>query len=271
MEDRKRQARQLVRTGAKPLLLGLFLLLAGCTGSCAPGTQPLIVQTPPAVALPSATPTPTPTPSPTPTPEAAISPQATPAPAATEPVLVDPVPMPDPVPAPVAETALPAPEALEIPDDEAVLAAYRQAVEAFGWFQLTHLPLDLESPAVLGDLTYYRVDSPGLETLADLRGYLKSLFSDALVEELLPADSIQYVELDGVLYGLDGDRGSDATKGAETLQVLRENGAYRCTVRVSVEVLDPQQDFAVVDGEIHEFPYEKIGDQWIFTNFYLIR
>lgn len=266
---------QALRTGGKCLLVGLFLLLAGCTGSCAPGTQPLVSQTPPPTVLPSPTPgsshspAPQPTPAPVATPQASPSPTPEPAPASKEPVLVDPVPMPDLTPPPVEDTPIPAPE--EGPGDEAVLAAYHRAVEAFGWFQMTHLPLDMEAAVAVGDLTYYRVDNPGLETLADLRGYLKSLFSDALVDGLLPADSIQYLEVDGVLYGLDGGRGGDITKGAETLQVLPDGGESRRTVRVTVEILDPEQDFAVIGSETHDFPYEKIGDQWIFTNFYLIR
>lgn len=157
------------------------------------------------------------------------------------------------------------------PGDEAVLAAYRQAVEAFGWFRLTHLPLDMAQPAQLDGQLYYRVDYPGIDTLAGLRGYLKGLFSDALVEELLPAGATAYVEIDGVLYGIDGGRGSDITKGAETIQVLRDADENRRTVHVTVELLDPEADFAPVGSEEHNFPYEKIGEAWIFTDFYLIR
>lgn len=254
-------------------VLAALLLLGGCTGSCTAGTQTVpptftppqrLDSAPPAVETPSAPPVETlvpatPTPEPVPDPPVDLPPEdatSTPAPPET-PVPPTPSPLPDPTPVPG-------------PDDESVLDAYHRAVEAFGWFQMTHLPLDMEAPAVVDERTYYRVEYPGLDTLAALRGYLKGLFSDALVEELLPAGSTQYIEVDGVLYGQDGGRGSDITCGGETLQVLWER-ADRCLVHVTVEVLDPEQDFAVTGSAEYSFPYEKIGDQWIFTAFSLVR
>lgn len=100
---------------------------------------------------------------------------------------------------------------------------------------------------------------------------MKSLFSDGLVEELLPVDGTQYVELDGALYTIDGGRGADITKGEETVQVLRDGTPGRCTVRVTVEVLDPQQGFSVVGSETHDFLYEQVGERWIFTTFSMVR
>lgn len=40
---------------------------------------------------------------------------------------------------------------------------------------------------------------------------------------------------------------------------------------MTVEVLDPEQDFAVTGSVEYSFPYEKIGEQWIFTAFSLVR
>lgn len=259
-------------------VLAALLMLGGCTGSCTAGTQTVpptftppqrLDSAPPSVETPSAPPVETPAVVLTPEPVSS-APAATPTPTAVIPPVSVPVETPaPPVPAPTP-TPLPDPTPVPGPDDEAVLAAYRQAVEAFGWFQMTHLPLDMEFPVVVEERTYYRVDYPGLDTLAALRGYLKGIFSDALVEELLPAGSVQYIEVDGVLYGQEGGRGSDITRGGETLQVLWE-GESRCLVHVTVEVLDPEQDFAVTGSVEYNFPYEKIGEQWIFTAFSLVR
>ena len=123
----------------------------------------------------------------------------------------------------------------------------------------------------MGELTYCRVDDPRFSNLAELRGYLKTLFSDTLVDQLLPIDGTQYVELDGALYTIDGGRGADITKGAESVQVLRDEAPARYTVRVTVEVLDPEQDYAVTGTEEHDFLYEQVGDQWIFTTFSAVR
>ena len=198
------------------------------------------------------------------TPSAAPVESASPAPAESEPVLVEPVPMPTPTP-----TA--APELAEGPTDEEILAAYQMAEEAYGWFVLAPPELDRTEQRMVGELTYCRVDDPRFSNLAELRGYLKTLFSDTLVDQLLPIDGTQYVELDGVLYTIDGGRGADITKGEETVQVLRDEAPARYTVRVTVEVLDPEQDYAVTGTEEHDFLYEQVGDQWIFTTFSAVR
>ena len=91
------------------------------------------------------------------------------------------------------------------------------------------------------------------------------------MEKLLPYDGTQYVDIDGVLYVQDGGRGTDITRGAETTQVLRDGDPNRCTVRVTVEVLDPEQDFAVTGRETHDFLYEEVGGRWIFTAFSAVR
>ena len=198
------------------------------------------------------------------TPSAAPAESASPAPAESEPVLVEPVPMPTPTP-----TA--APELAEGPTDEEILAAYQMAEEAYGWFVLAPPELDRTEQRTVGEPTYCRVDDPRFSNLAELRGYLKTLFSDTLVDQLLPIDGTQYVELDGVLYTIDGGRGADMTKGEETVQVLRDEAPARYTVRVTVEVLDPEQDYAVTGTEEHDFLYEQVGDQWIFTTFSAVR
>ena len=198
------------------------------------------------------------------TPSAAPAESASPAPAESGPVLVEPVPMPTPTP-----TA--APELAEGPTDEEILAAYQMAEEAYGWFVLAPPELDRTEQRMVGELTYCRVDDPRFSNLAELRGYLKTLFSDTLVDQLLPIDDTQYVELDGVLYTIDGGRGADMTKGEETVQVLRDEAPARYTVRVTVEVLDPEQDYAVTGTEEHDFLYEQVGAQWIFTTFSAVR
>lgn len=244
-------------------LLALVILLSGCWG-CVPASPaessgtadrptPPATQTIPDSPIPSAEASP-PLRTPAPTPEEA------------EPV---PTPVPPPTPTP-APTSTPTSGGDE-PADEAILAAYEKAEEAWGWFEIAPMPLDRDDQRTVGEQVYCRVDYPGIKTLADLRGYLKSLFSDGLVEELLPVDGTQYVELDGALYTIDGGRGADITKGEETVQVLRDGTPGRCTVRVTVEVLDPQQGFSVVGSETHDFLYEQVGERWIFTTFSMVR
>ena len=220
--------------------LALALCLAGCAGRTEPVASPEGTASPP----PAVTAAPTPTPTPTPTPPAPS------APAETE----------QPSPAPAG------------PSDEAVLEAYSRAEEAWSWF--TVAPPELDRGAVLerDGRSYCRVDDPRFSTLSELRGYLKGLFSDRLVEELLPIDGVQFLEEDGALYAVDGGRGADITRGAQTVQVLRDEGEPdRVTVRVTVEVLDPEAGYAPAGEETHDFTYERVGERWLFTAFSAVR
>lgn len=120
-----------------PLVAVLFLL-AGYTQGCGPGVEN--VPTPETEATPTPLASVRPTVALTPAPSAAPepTPEPTPPPEPSEPVLVDPVPMPEETQ--VLPTPTPEQGGTAVPDDETVLAAYRQAVEVFGWFQMATLP-----------------------------------------------------------------------------------------------------------------------------------
>lgn len=244
-------------------MLALLLLLAGCTSSCGEteAKEPVRPEDSPSVQV-SAAPTSTP-PQVSATPNASPVPSAEPSPKETEDeTQTSPTPAPSPSP-----TAAPAVS----PTDEEVLEAYRAAQEAFSWFQVAPIPFDPNDSREVDGVVYYRVDYPGIESLSSLRGYLKGLFSDALVDSLLPYDGVQYLDIDGVLYVQDGGRGTDIYRGAEYTQVMRGDNPNRLTVRVTVEVVDPEQNGAVTGSVTYEFPYEKVGEQWIFTDFSLVR
>ena len=225
-------------------LLALLLLLAGCTSSCGEteAKEPVQPEESPGAQV-SAQPTASATPSAAPT----VTPKPTPAPIETEEVVR---PSPDPVP-----TSSPTPTATAAPGptDEEVLAVYREAQEAYSWFHLAPMPFDPEDSREVDGVVYYRVDYPGIDSLSELRGYLKSLFSDAIVDSLLPYDGVQYLDIDGVLC------------------VMRGDNPNRLVVRATVEVVDPEQNGAVTGSVTYEFPYEKVGEQWIFTGFSLVR
>lgn len=243
-------------------LLTLLLLLAGCTSSCGEtqGKETVQPEDSPGAQV-SAQPTASPTPTAAPT--AAPKPTATPK--QTEEAVT---PTPDPIP-----TATPTPTATPVsgPTDEEVLAAYRAAQEAYSWFHLAPMPFDPADSREVNGVVYYRVDYPGIDSLSALRGYLKGLFSDAIVESLLPYDGVQYLDIDGVLCVQDGGRGDDIYRGAEYTQVMRGDNPNHLVVRATIEVVDPEQNGAVTGSVTYEFPYEKVGERWIFTDFSQVR
>lgn len=144
-----------------------------------------------------------------------------------------------------------------------VIPAFEQAAEAcFGWMLLAGIPRDeadvRPAPEAGGSWRYFRVDYPGISSMVELRAYLKTLFSDDVVDSLLsfvPGDGTMpalYRDFDGALYVLDVDAGG-SVKPALSRQIIRESDT-RVVYRLSGETTA-------------DYVYERVGDVWIFTSF----
>lgn len=259
------------------LTAALLIGLAACsrtavevTSTPQPTIEPTIevtaVPVPTATApAPSAPATPAPTPAATPEPISTPSPEPTPIPT--------PAPTPEPTPEPTPQViATPEPLPTEPParpSDEEVLSAYRAAEEAYGWFVLCTLPENPEEQVEQDGTIYSRVSDERFPNMDSFRGYLKTLFSDEVVDGLLPVGGRQYVEIDGALYVSPGGRGSDISKGTLTLSVVwpQEAESLSCIVRAEVDLLDGETLSTVVGSQVYEFPYQRVGDKWVFTQF----
>lgn len=261
------------------LTVALLIGLAACSRTAVevtPSPQPTAQPSTENTAAPAPTATVRPSLAPTTAPEPVPTAPETPAPTPTSKPRPTPAPTPTPEPTPeVIATPEPLPPEPERISDEEVLAAYREAEEAYSWFAGYNdagLMLDMEDVEIRSDLTYYRVTRPGLTAMDELRGYLKSLFSDEIVDPLLTGDpgAPHFVETESGLYALPAGRGSDITKGAVTLEVQWPQGeSFLCVVRARVDLLEPNGEGVMVPaGEgSYEFPYQKVGDKWIFTHF----
>lgn len=295
------------------LAAALLAALSGCGDktpeeTAAPTPSPTVAastaqptQTPQPSATPTQTAEPTAQPSAAPTPEATAQPSAAPTPEATAPATETPAPEqstpPEPTESlchlPLAPT--PTPEVTDPPEaapsaepplaDEAIRRAYYEAEEAYSWFAgygEAGLELDLNDPLTSADITRYRVTRPGLNTLDSLRAYLKTLFSDEIVDALVPVvaeeerlahpEKYTFAEAEGGLYARPAGRGKDITKGTMALDISWAEGEdpILCTVGVTVQLMqwDDQGGSPTVVGEQrYEFPYQKVGDKWVFTRF----
>ena len=178
-------------------------------------------------------------------------------------------PTPEPTPEPTATHEPPPSESPNRLSDEEVLSAYRAAEEAYGWFDLCTLGGSPEGQVEQDGVIYTRVSDERFPNMDSFRGYLKTLFSDEVVDSLLPVGGQQYVEIDGALYVREGARGSDITKGALILSVVwpQETEPMSCIVRAEVELLDGETLSTVVGSQVYEFPYQRVGDKWVFTQF----
>ena len=128
---------------------------------------------------------------------------------------------------------------------EEVLSAYDQAVEAYGWFELTPLPSGSGAVEVDGS-SYLPVDRQGMTTMLELRSYLRSLFSEDVTNQLLATGGARpiYRDVDGA-----------------------SEPAY--AVNVTVDLLG--KDRSEVTGvECYAFPYQWVEDRWVFTQFQLV-
>lgn len=212
--------------------------------------------------------------------EPSVAPTATPAPIPSR-TPVTPAPTPEPAPEPTPEPTAqatpdmePTPELMpetEDPSDEEVLTAYWEANQVFGWFAgYDDIGLDLDmahSYETPEERAYYRVTRPGLDSTDRLRAYLKALFSDEIVDNLLDPDEPIFLDgEEGGLYALPASRGADVTKGGVTLSVVRSEEPPRCAVRAVVQIIDPET-MTTTGEEEYIFPYEHVGDKWVFTRF----
>jgi hypothetical protein len=154
--------------------------------------------------------------------------------------------------------------------------AYQRATEAFYWFAVTTMPTEDFNSAnsstymEADGMVYAKVKHDTIKNHADLEKYLHSLFADDIVSGLLSRDGeIQrYRDFDGALYAILADRGTDIYKGEEILTVTQESAEqFVCTVEV--ELLG--EDNTVIGYETHQYFYEQVDGQWVFTNFYLFR
>ena len=153
--------------------------------------------------------------------------------------------------------------------EEEVRAAYDRAETAYGWFYLETLPSGPQTQEVDG-WTYERVDYPGMENLADLQAYLRGLFSEEMVDDLLAVGGSHplYRDVDGVLYVLPSVRERDPSKGAAVIQV-EHTGETAYSVDVTVDLLDENGE-TVTGVECYAFPYEFVEDHWVFTDFRMV-
>lgn len=281
--------------------------------TASPTTAPTPVATAEPTAIhtaePVSTPAPTPAPTAVPSAQASASPSVeptasvapTPALEVTPPPMVSTAQPPEPTESlcglPVAPTPTPemseppavmeTPAPLESqkparPTDEEVLAAYNRAAEVFSWYagysdeglaldgtDMISLPL-LENG---GEIVMFRVTRPGLNNMDELRAYLKTIFSDEVVDGLMkdfPLGAAGFADgPEGGLYCSGAGRGSDISRGGVTVEVVwpLEEEPVQCTVRASVELLDLNDLQTVTGTQVYEFPYQKVGEKWVFTSF----
>lgn len=154
----------------------------------------------------------------------------------------------------------------EVPTDEEAKLAYEKAREAYSWFDLTTMNVDANSQKEYNGDIYMKVNQNGIQSLSDLEAYLRNIFSDEIVDSLLETN--RYIDIDGALYAIPADRGTNIFAGEEHHKIIRESDR-KIIYEVTVDIMDENFE-KVVDKEVYSFSYEFIEGKWIFTNFNLV-
>ena len=107
-----------------------------------------------------------------------------------------------------------------------------------------------------------RVLEEGMDSLASLRLKLKEVFSDELVDRLLPAGQTKFLEREGRLYVTTGGW---TPSGGEIRRSWSTVSDTRLVCRVSVA--DGGERDLAAGERAYDLLYEKLGGHWLFTEF----
>ncbi len=154
-----------------------------------------------------------------------------------------------------------------IPTDEQVKEAFISAEEAFSWFELESLPYDNDTKVLDNNMIYYKVISDKFNCMSDMEEYLRTLFSDSIIQELMDSNS-NYKDIDDKLYTQGCSSGSNIAKGEECINSINKVSDSLIKVTVYCDIMDA---FTIKGTERHTFSYEYLDEKWVFTDFYLIK
>lgn len=151
--------------------------------------------------------------------------------------------------------------------DNRILEAYHSANGMAGWFRTGTVDCVMDDYVEKDGIYYNRVKD--YATLEDLQKKLCEVFSQEYARELIESSSIEYVEIENVLYAVVGDRGTDVYVGEESYQVDGDDSAG--TLTVTVEIL-AKDDTGKVEGyKSYVFPYIIENGAVLFTDFPVVR
>ncbi len=159
---------------------------------------------------------------------------------------------------------------LDLPAEDRALGDYYEAEEMWYWFEGA-MPIDDSTHT---DDYYYRVDIPGVTTLAGLREKLRTRFTDELVEQRISAaqDSPYPLlsEIDGVLYAIPAGRGTNMYIDTVDYQAELNAGGTSGRILATIHWRDydeEKEEWYPTDTSEVEFPFEMTDSGAKFATF----
>ena len=139
---------------------------------------------------------------------------------------------------------------------------FTKALEAWGWFQDAPLAVDAAARTAEDGSIWYPVSDSRFSTVLDLRMYLKGIFSDEIAETLLNMGL--YRDVDGVLCCARNTGNAPDLTDAEVWVEQESETKLVCRLEGTLTWSDGSRPAEAVSAS---FPYEKVGDKWLFTEF----
>lgn len=152
------------------------------------------------------------------------------------------------------------------PSDEDVARLFAEAREVYEWYDGFRYEVDnndsYQDPST--GYLYYRLISPSVSSVKEMENRVRQYFSSEIADGLLSYN--MYIDHNGAVYRIGADRGADITRGDIISMSVTDRSDSRIVYTVVVESLD--FDSGQPNGsEKIEYILEKIGDQWLFTQF----
>ncbi len=159
-------------------------------------------------------------------------------------------------------------EILDVPQEQLVLSDLDTAATLWSWLFMTTPPTgDTPDKAEINGYTYYSADIPGVSTLEDMQELMYRYFDRALADEWLE-ESERYAEVDGRLYVLDADRGSNDSIIDDVRSVTLDGEGGIVTQTVTYGEWNEASQSQVPNGEeTFEYPFILIDGHAVFSAF----
>ncbi len=161
---------------------------------------------------------------------------------------------------------------LDMPKETVVLADYRVTEDLWAWFHMTTPPMDNSVPMVEDNdgRDYCRFGLMNINTMEQLRTLLRAHVTEELMNEWFAYSPDRFKEIDGKLYVLSADRGSDTSIGGESLRVeWSGDTAGKVIQTIDRQDWNDEKNTFVLTGEqdVYEYPFTLADGHAVFSAF----
>ncbi len=157
---------------------------------------------------------------------------------------------------------------LNVSQEQTVLADFDTAITLWAWFFMNTPPIgDAPDETEINGYTYYSAEIHGVSTLEDMHELMYRYFDKALADQWFE-ESDRYAEVNGRLYVLSADRGSNDSIINDTRSVTLDGESGTVTQTVTYGEWDETTQSQAASGEeTFEYPFTIVDGHAVFSAF----